>query len=108
MSVPRACSTVAVIGNGIIGHGIAQVFAMSGTQVVLIGRADTSLSAARERIRASLSEFAAHGLIDETDAEGILARITTTTRLTDAAGADLVIEAVTEDLPLKRAIFAEL
>jgi 3-hydroxybutyryl-CoA dehydrogenase len=108
MAVPRQCSTVAVIGNGIIGHGVAQVFAMAGIQVVMIGRQVASLSAAHKRIQTSLAEFVAHGLIGAGDREGVLARVRTSTQLDDAASADFVIEAVTEDLALKREIFGHL
>src|SRR5438105_9506863 len=108
MAVPSRCSTVAVIGNGIIGHGVAQVFAMAGIPVVMIGRREASLAEARDKIRASLGDFAAHGLIQDGDLEGVLARIRTSTQLEDASSADLVIEAVTEDLALKRSIFGRL
>src|SRR5439155_11210364 len=108
MPVPGQCSTVAVIGNGIIGHGVAQVFAMAGMGVVMIGRQEASLAAARTKIRASLGDFTIHGLIKDTEPEGVLARIRTSTQLEDASSADLVIEAVTEDLALKRNIFGRL
>jgi 3-hydroxyacyl-CoA dehydrogenase len=108
MSVPRDCSTVAVIGNGIIGHGVAQVFAMAESQVVLIGRSETSLAAARDKIYLSLMDFAAYELIEAGEQSRILSRIKTSTNLEDAAEADLVIEAVTEDLALKRDIFGRL
>lgn len=105
---PATLETVAVIGNGIIGHGIAQVFAAAGRKVVMIGRNRDSLARALERIGASLRDFAAHGLIDAAAMPGILARIRTSVDLHDAAPAQLVIEAVTEDLPLKLAIFEKL
>lgn len=108
MSVPAGCSSVAVIGNGIIGHGVAQVFAMARTPVILIGRSEASLSRAVGKIGSSLDEFIRHGLINAEEQTDILARVRTSTRLEDAAGAELVIEAVTEDLPLKRGIFGRL
>ena len=49
--VPSRFETLAVIGNGIIGHGVAQVFAMAGKKVVLVGRARDSLERALSRIR---------------------------------------------------------
>ena len=67
MALPAAVTRVGVIGNGIIGHGVAQVFAMAGIGVVMIGRREASLAAAREKIRASLGDFAAHGLIQDGD-----------------------------------------
>jgi 3-hydroxybutyryl-CoA dehydrogenase len=100
--------TVAVIGNGIIGHGIAEIFAGAGWQVWLVGRGAKSLATARTKIGASLKLFVANRLITDTGRKAALARIKTTTKLEDAAPAELVIEAVPEDMALKRAIFGRL
>jgi 3-hydroxybutyryl-CoA dehydrogenase len=108
MATPLRLGAVAVVGNGLIGHGVAQIFAAAGTPVRLIGRRQASLDGAVGRIRESLDRFASHGLLGEADARAALARITTTTELDDAAGADLVVEAVPEDQPLKLAIFEQL
>ena len=99
---------VAVVGNGIMGHGIAQVFATAGEEVVLIGRGRPSLDAALERIRESLDLFERHGLLDQSEVEAALARVRLSTRLEEAAGAELVVEAVPEDTELKLAIFERL
>lgn len=101
-------STLAVIGNGIMGHGIAQVFAAAGKAVVMIGRAEESLAKARVNIRASLDDFVRHGMLSETAAAAALGRVVTSTALAEAARAELVIEAVTEDLPLKIDLFGRL
>jgi 3-hydroxybutyryl-CoA dehydrogenase len=106
--VPARFDTLAVIGNGIIGHGVAQVFAMAGKTVVLAGRSSDSLERAGKRIRASLDDFVAHELMPAGQIEAVMRRITPTTRLEDAAAAELVIEAVTEDLALKRDLFGRL
>lgn len=98
---------VAVIGNGIIGHGVAQIFAAAGHPVVMIGRNAASLTKAMENIRASLGEFQQHKLLSEA-IDAVTSRIKTTTALADAASAQFVVEAVTEDLPLKLGIFEEL
>src|ERR687897_1310513 len=84
MNLPQQCSTVAVVGNGIIGHGVAQIFAMAGREVRLIGRSEPSLSAAMRKIEASLQEFAAHGLLEGSAREEILGRIEPTTDLNRA------------------------
>ncbi|HEX6348977.1 MAG TPA: 3-hydroxyacyl-CoA dehydrogenase family protein [Candidatus Dormibacteraeota bacterium] len=99
---------VGVVGNGIMGHGIAQVFAVADQEVVMAGRAQSSLDAARERIRDSLRLFREHGLLSEADAEAALARVRVSTNLDDLAGAELVIEAVPEDTELKLSIFEQL
>ena len=105
---PGQLETVAVVGNGIIGHGIAQIFAAAGSRVVMIGRNQDSLDRAMKKIAASLDDFAAHGLIEKSAAQASLARIQSSLLLEDAAAAQLVIEAVTEDLPLKVELFGKL
>jgi 3-hydroxybutyryl-CoA dehydrogenase len=100
--------TVAVVGNGLIGHGIAQVFAVAGHPVRLIGRSTASLEGAVQKIRDSLGQFERHGLVPADRAGAALARVTPTTALEAAADAGLVVEAVTEDLALKHAIFERL
>ncbi|MBV9524099.1 MAG: NAD(P)-binding domain-containing protein [Alphaproteobacteria bacterium] len=108
MAEDAKAKTIAVIGNGIIGHGIAEIFAAAGWQVRLVGRDPESLAAALGKIKASLQVFEAHGLTHSAATEAALRRITTTTRLEDAAAASLVIEAVPEDMALKRDIFGRL
>ena len=108
MTVPGSLDTVAVIGNGIIGHGVAQLFATAGFDVVLVGRSEESLGCAVENVRTSLAAFERHGLITAGDAVAAVARIATTTDLEAAAPAQLVIEAITQDVPAKLALFAEL
>ena len=99
---------IAVIGNGIIGHGVAQVFASVGHKVTMIGRSRASLDTAIGKIQESLAEFVRQDLLSADDAKAVPGRINLSTDLKDAANADLVIEAVTEDLPLKLQIFGEL
>ena len=83
----RSARTIAVIGNGIIGHGIAEIFAMAGWQVRLIGRSAASLAAALGRIAASMASFEAHGLASAVQSKAALAHIATTLLLDDAAAA---------------------
>lgn len=99
---------IAIIGNGIIGHGVAQVFASAGYPVTLIGRNQASLDGALVKIRASLADFVANEILTKAEAEAAVKSVTLSTKLGDAASADFVIEAVTEDLPLKLKIFGEL
>jgi 3-hydroxybutyryl-CoA dehydrogenase len=108
MAVPDRLQRVAVIGNGIMGHGISQVFAAAGKQVVMIGRSDASVSAASVRIKESLQLFVQNGLLTNPDAEAALARVKPSTRLEDAAGAQLIVEAVPEDTELKLSLFGRL
>jgi 3-hydroxybutyryl-CoA dehydrogenase len=103
-----ASERIAIVGNGIIGHGAAQVFAMAGHPVTMIGRDPKSLDTALGRIKASLKDFVAHGILAQADADAAPGRIAVSTELGDASSADFVLEAVTEDLELKIAIFARL
>jgi 3-hydroxybutyryl-CoA dehydrogenase len=105
---PARLNTVAVIGNGIIGHGIAEVFAVAGKAVRLIGRSEKSLAAALDRVRTSLALFEKNGLVTAEEARAAAARIATSVRLEDAGAAELVIEAVPEDMALKLDIFGQL
>jgi 3-hydroxybutyryl-CoA dehydrogenase len=99
---------IAIVGNGIIGHGTAQVFAMAGHPVTMIGRTPQSLDAARVRIAASLKDFVANGILSRTEADAAAGRVAASVALDDAKAADFVLEAVTEDLELKIGIFARL
>ncbi len=108
MPVPRSLDTVAVIGNGIIGHGVAQVFAMAGKRVRLIGRSTESLNRAKALIAEGLALFEDNALITASEADAALARVGVSTALEDARGAELVVEAVPEDMDLKLEIFGRL
>ncbi len=99
---------IAVIGAGEMGHGLAELAALHGFKVGLHDVKDEFIERGLERIRWSLSKLEEKGKLKETK-ERILDRIKTTTDLKVAAkDADLVIEAVPEDLELKKQVFAKL
>jgi 3-hydroxybutyryl-CoA dehydrogenase len=100
--------TLAVVGAGLMGSGIAQVAAAAGYAVTLRDVTDEALERGVGGIRSSLDRFAAKGKIGVQDAEAALARITTTTDLDAVSSADIVVEAVFEDLDVKRELFADL
>ena len=108
MTVPSTLDTVAVVGNGLVGHGMAQIFAAAGHRVVMIGRREESLAAAMERIAKSLASFEAHGLVSAADASAALGRIRTSTVLEDAAAAQLVLEAVPAVRALQDQVYGRL
>jgi 3-hydroxybutyryl-CoA dehydrogenase len=99
---------VFVAGAGLMGHGIAQVHAVIGKQVTLCEPDLARALAGRERIAGNLERSVAKGQIDGAARDAALARITPTDRLADVADADLVVEAVFEDLGVKQALWAEL
>jgi 3-hydroxybutyryl-CoA dehydrogenase len=100
--------TLAVIGAGLMGSGIAQVAAQSGWQVLLQDLDDDTVRRGLERVRGSLDRFVAKGALAGGDAEAALARITLTTDLAAAAAADIVVEAVFERVEIKHEVFREL
>jgi 3-hydroxybutyryl-CoA dehydrogenase len=99
---------VAVIGAGTMGNGIAQVFAQAGHAVTLRDLDQSILDRARAQIDRSLGKLVEKGRLPAAERAATLDRIAATTDLAAVAGADLVIEAVIENLEVKRALFAEL
>ena len=99
---------VAVIGNGLMGQGISQVFARAGKTVTLIGRNADSLARAREAIARNFDAFAERGLISKEEAAQGCSRVSVSTRIEDAGAADHVIEAVPAVRELQVEIFGKL
>jgi 3-hydroxybutyryl-CoA dehydrogenase len=104
----REVQRVGVVGTGTMASGIVEVFAKAGLDVVVRGRSESKVEGALAGIRKSLDKGVVRGKLDESERDATLARITATTRLEDLADADLVIEAVAEELDVKRAVFAAL
>ena len=97
---------IAVIGAGTMGHGIAEIAAISGYNVVLMDIAEEFLENALRRIKWSLGKLSEKGRLKES-VEDVMSRITTTLSLEEAAGnADLIIEAVPEKMELKKNVFS--
>ncbi len=99
---------VVVIGGGTMGLDIAQVFARSGKQVTVRDINDQLIQAAEARLNKGLDKLVSKGKMDEAKKAAILANVTFTTKLEDAADADLVVEAATENPAIKKQIFADL
>ena len=96
-----AKARIAVIGAGLMGHGIAQVFALAGHDVTIYDAAQASLDTVKDRIRTNLKDLG--------DDQSAVERVTPQADLGKAvAGADYVVEAVLEDLPLKQKLFGEI
>ncbi len=100
--------TVAIIGAGQMGSGIAQAIAAGGYSVVLYDAAPERVPQAQAAIAASLARQVARGLIDATAADAAQSRIAPAGSLAEAAKADLVIEAAVEDETIKKTLLAEL
>ncbi|WP_219417789.1 3-hydroxyacyl-CoA dehydrogenase family protein [Pseudonocardia nigra] len=104
----RDVQRVGVLGTGTMASGIVEVLAKAGLDVVMRGRSDSKVDTAVAGIRKALDKAVVRGRLTEPEREAALARITGTTRLEDFADVDLVIEAVAEELDVKRAVFAAL
>jgi len=99
---------VGVVGCGLMGSGIAELCARNGYDVVVLDLTDGILKQGLSRMEKSLSKAVSKGKLSEEEREKTLSRIGVSTKPTDLADRDLVIEAVLEDLEEKNKVFAEL
>lgn len=93
---------IAIIGNGTMGQGLVQSIAQHGFQVVMKGRSKESLDKAMGRLNASFDKLVAKGKMDRSAADGYLANIKASQDFADVADADLIIEALAEDIEIKK------
>ncbi|HLC42844.1 MAG TPA: 3-hydroxybutyryl-CoA dehydrogenase [Methylomirabilota bacterium] len=103
-----AIKRVGVVGCGLMGAGIAQVAAQAGLATYSVEASQELLDRGLGGVRKSLEGSVAKGKLDAKEKDAILSRMTGTTRLEDLAGCDLVIEAITENIALKKETFAKL
>ncbi|MBI2159418.1 MAG: 3-hydroxybutyryl-CoA dehydrogenase [Candidatus Rokubacteria bacterium] len=103
-----AITNVGVIGCGLMGAGIVQVSAQAGFQVLFVEANDELVKRGLARLRETLEGLVAKGKLDARAKDDVLARIAGTTRLDDLKACDLVVEAMTENQPLKNETFAKL
>lgn len=99
---------VGVIGAGTMGSGIAQVVASSGRKVVLIDVSEASLSRGIKTIEKSLARMVKKGDIAESDSRAVVSNIQATTSYEDLSGVDMVVEAVFEEIGIKKETFKKL
>jgi 3-hydroxybutyryl-CoA dehydrogenase len=104
----REVQRVGVVGTGTMASGIVEVLAKSGLDVIVRGRSDSKVEGSVTGIKKSLEKAVVRGKLSEDERDATLSRITGTTRLEDFADVDLVIEAIAEELDVKRAVFAAL
>jgi len=97
-----------VVGAGTMGNGIAQVFAAHGHDVVLVDINEEVLKRGVANVDKSLSRLVKKEKITEADKAAVLGRLKASTSMADLADADLVVEAVSEKIEVKRAVFTEL
>jgi 3-hydroxybutyryl-CoA dehydrogenase len=100
---------ITIIGAGLMGHGIAQVFAGKGYNVILVDLNDGLLAQAIKNIRSNLALMADNGIGSCKDIDPVISRIRSTTDMSEATtDAHFVVEAVSENLNLKQKVFHEL
>ena len=107
-ATPRTVVKVGVIGTGTMACGIVEVCARSGYDVVFRARGEDKVAFVRSKVEGSLDKALQRGKLTEQARTETLARITGTMSLDDLADCDLVIEAVVEDLAIKKALFSAL
>lgn len=104
----REIKTVGVLGCGLMGSGIAQVAAQAGCKTIVRDVSDAFNEKGKAGIAKSLDKFVEKGKLSAGDRDATLGRLTFTTRVGDLAKCDIIVEAVTEDLEVKNALWKEL
>jgi 3-hydroxyacyl-CoA dehydrogenase len=105
---PRAIARVGIVGGGTMGAGIAMCVLSAGFPVTLIERDEAALGHARAQVTRLCDDLVAQGRIDVDAKVDAMARFTGSTSYDQLADADLVIEAVFEDMAVKKSVFAQL
>jgi 3-hydroxybutyryl-CoA dehydrogenase len=108
VEIARPVTRIGVIGTGTMASGIVEVCAKSGYEVVFRARSDDKVAAVRKKIEGSLDKAVQRGKLAEDARTEALSHISGSTELADLANCDLVIEAVVEEIGVKRELFAEL
>ena len=104
-----AIKNVTVIGAGLMGHGIAQLYALAGYSVRLMDTSKETLASAEPKIKSSLSTLKQKGLVTDEEITACMGRISLFTDLADAViDADLVVEAVPEVIEIKEVVYKKL
>jgi 3-hydroxybutyryl-CoA dehydrogenase len=101
-------SKVGVVGCGLMGHGIAQICAQAGWEVVVREVSQERLDGGIGKIEKQLARAVEKGKAEQSDADAVRGRITPTLEYSDLADCDLVVEAITEDLGMKLEMWREV
>ncbi|MGY0005836.1 3-hydroxyacyl-CoA dehydrogenase family protein [Micromonospora sp. I033] len=104
----RAIAKVGVVGSGTMATGIIEVFAKAGYEVISVTRGAEKSAKVCETVKTSLNKGVVRGKLSETDRDAALGRVTWSATLDHLADVDLVVEAVVEELSVKKALFASL
>jgi 3-hydroxybutyryl-CoA dehydrogenase len=104
----RPVTRVGVVGSGTMATGIAEALAKGGFDVTYVTRSKPKVDGVRETVTRSLEKAVQRGKLDESERDAALSRLTGSTSLDDLAQVDLVVEAIAEDLAVKKALFENL
>ena len=96
---------VGVVGAGTMGNGIAHVFSLAGLDVMLVDTVPEALDRARATIERNLARQLSKNRLEPQEARAALERIETSSAVSDLSGADVVIEAVSENREIKEAVW---
>ncbi|GAA1386428.1 3-hydroxyacyl-CoA dehydrogenase family protein [Catellatospora chokoriensis] len=105
---PRPIGTVGVVGSGTMATGIIEVFAKAGYDVLSVTRGAEKSAKVCESVKTSLNKGVVRGKLTEAERDAAIGRITWSTNLDHLADVDMVVEAVVEELSVKKALFASL
>jgi 3-hydroxybutyryl-CoA dehydrogenase len=108
LASPAVASKVGIVGSGTMATGIIEVFAKAGYEVVSVTRGAEKSATVCEAVKTSLNKGVVRGRLTEEDRDAALGRINWSATLEHLADVDLVVEAVVEELSVKRALFASL
>src|SRR2546423_14194215 len=103
-----AISKVGVLGCGLMGHGISQICAQAGWDVVVREIDQAPLDKGMAKIEKQLARAVEKGRLEQSEADAVRGRITPTLDYGDLADCDLVVEAITEDLDRKLEMWGEI
>ncbi|MGB7818349.1 MAG: 3-hydroxybutyryl-CoA dehydrogenase [Ornithinibacter sp.] len=104
----RSITSVGVVGSGTMATGIVEVFAKAGIDVTYVARTEDKVAGVRASIERNLARAVEKGRMSAEDAEATVGRLTGSTSREDLAHADLVVEAIAEDLEVKQDLFRDL
>jgi 3-hydroxybutyryl-CoA dehydrogenase len=104
----RPIARIGVVGSGTMATGIAEVFARAGFDVTYVTRSQPKVDSVRETVARSMEKAVQRGKLEAAERDLALTRLTGSTNLDDLAQVDLVVEAIAEDLAVKKALFENL
>jgi 3-hydroxybutyryl-CoA dehydrogenase len=104
----REVRRVGVVGSGTMATGIVEVFAKAGFDVTYVTRSAEKVEGVRAAVTRSLEKATQRGKLEEADRDAALGHVTGSTSLDDLAQVDIVVEAIAEDLAVKKALFENL